>query len=40
MAAEMLGDRQRAVAAFTAALDASGRWYERASNNLQAATAR
>jgi Flp pilus assembly protein TadD len=34
--AEILGDRQRAVAAFTQALDASGSWYERAANNLEA----
>jgi Flp pilus assembly protein TadD len=40
MAAEALGDRQRAIAAFTAALDASGHWYDRAANNLQAASAR
>lgn len=37
MAAQLLGDRKRAVAAFTQALEASGSWYERASNNLQAA---
>ena len=37
LAAEMLGDRQRAVAAFTQALEASGKWYERAANNLAAA---
>jgi Flp pilus assembly protein TadD len=36
VAAEMLGDKQRAVAAFTQALDASPIWYDRASNNLQA----
>jgi tetratricopeptide (TPR) repeat protein len=36
VAAELLGDRQRAVAAFTRALDASPSWYGRASNNLQA----
>ena len=35
VAAELLGDRQRAVAAFTQALDASPTWYGRASNNLQ-----
>ena len=35
VAAELLGDRQRAVAAFTQALDASPMWYGRASNNLQ-----
>ena len=36
VAAEMLGQKQRAVAAFTQALDASPIWYDRASNNLQA----
>jgi Flp pilus assembly protein TadD len=35
VAAELLGDRQRALAAFTQALDASPTWYGRASNNLQ-----
>jgi len=35
IAAELLGDRQRAIAAFTQALEASGSWYERAANNLQ-----
>ena len=35
VAAELLGDRQRAVAAFTQALDASPTWYGRASNNLK-----
>ena len=35
VAAELLGDRKRAVAAFTQALDASPTWYGRASNNLQ-----
>ena len=37
MAAEILGDRQRAVAAFTQALEVRGKWYERAANNLLAA---
>ena len=37
VAAELLGDRKRAVAAFTQALQASGSWYSRASNNLEAA---
>ena len=37
VAAQLLGDRKRAVAAFTQALEASGTWYERAANNLQAA---
>lgn len=36
IAARVLGDRQRAIAAFTQALEASGSWYERAANNLQA----
>lgn len=36
VAAELLGDRQRAIAAFTQALDASPVWYGRASNNLEA----
>jgi tetratricopeptide (TPR) repeat protein len=36
VAAELMGDRQRAVAAFTQALDASPVWYGRASNNLAA----
>jgi tetratricopeptide (TPR) repeat protein len=35
VAAELLGDRKRAVAAFTQALDASPVWYDRASNNLK-----
>jgi Flp pilus assembly protein TadD len=34
--AELLGDKKRAVAAFTQALDASPVWYDRASNNLEA----
>ena len=36
IAAEAMGDRQRAVAAFTQALEASGSWYARAANNLDA----
>lgn len=36
VAAELLGDKQRAIAAFTQALDASPVWYDRASNNLKA----
>ena len=36
VAAEMLGQKKRAVAAFTQALDASPIWYDRASNNLKA----
>lgn len=39
VAAEILGDRRRAIAAFTQALEASGKWYGRAANNLSAATA-
>jgi Tfp pilus assembly protein PilF len=34
VAAELLGQNKRAVAAFTQALEASGTWYERAANNL------
>ena len=37
VAAQLMGDRQRAVAAFTQALETSGTWYARAANNLQAA---
>jgi Flp pilus assembly protein TadD len=37
VAAAILGDKQRAIAAFTQALNASGTWYERAANNLEAA---
>jgi Flp pilus assembly protein TadD len=37
VAALLLGDKQRAVAAFAQALEASGSWYERAANNLKAA---
>jgi Flp pilus assembly protein TadD len=36
VAAELLGDRKRAVAAFTQALDTNPAWYDRASNNLRA----
>jgi Flp pilus assembly protein TadD len=36
VAAEAMGNRQRAVAAFTQALEASGSWYARAANNLEA----
>ncbi len=36
VAAEILGDRSRAVAAFTQALEASSRWYVRAATNLEA----
>lgn len=34
--AELLGDRRRAIANFTRALEASGSWYNRAANNLAA----
>jgi Flp pilus assembly protein TadD len=34
--AALLGDKKRAIAAFTQALDASESWYSRASNNLEA----
>ncbi|HEX6660864.1 MAG TPA: tetratricopeptide repeat protein [Sphingomicrobium sp.] len=37
VAALLLGDKQRAVAAFAQALEASGSWYDRAANNLKAA---
>ena len=40
MAAQLMGNRQRAVAAFTQALEASGSWYARAANNLQTAGGR
>lgn len=36
VAAEAMGDTQRAVAAFTQALEASGSWFARAANNLEA----
>jgi Flp pilus assembly protein TadD len=36
VAAKVLGDRTRAIAAFTQALEVSGSWYTRAANNLQA----
>ena len=39
VAARIMGDQKRAIAAFTQALEASGRWYPRAANNLEAATA-
>ena len=39
VAAQIIGNRTKAVAAFTQALDASDSWYPRAANNLQAATA-
>lgn len=34
VASQIMGNRTRAVAAFTEALEASGSWYERAANNL------
>lgn len=37
VASEILGDRKKAVAAFTEALEVSGSWYARAANNLKAA---
>lgn len=40
MAAELLGDRQRAIAAFSRALETSNQWYARAANNLEAINAR
>ena len=36
VAAEAMGDTRRAVAGFTQALEASGAWYARAANNLEA----
>lgn len=39
MAAQIMGNGTKAVAAFTQALEASGNWYARAANNLEAATA-
>ena len=39
MAARIMGNQAKAIAAFTQALRASGTWYERAANNLEAATA-
>ena len=40
VAAQILGDKKRAIAAFAQALEASGSWYDRAANNLQAANGR
>ena len=40
VAAQILGDRQRAIANFTRALEASGPWYVRAANNLDAVSAK
>ena len=39
VAASIMGDQKRAIAAFTQALEASGHWYMRAANNLESATA-
>lgn len=39
VAARIMGDNKRAIAAFTQALEASDNWYSRAANNLKAATA-
>ena len=39
VAAQAMGNHGKAVAAFTQALRASGTWYARAANNLEAATA-
>jgi Flp pilus assembly protein TadD len=36
VAAAILGDKGRATAAFSQALDVSGTWYVRAANNLEA----
>jgi Flp pilus assembly protein TadD len=36
VAAEAMGNKERAIAAFTQALEASGSWYARAANNLEA----
>lgn len=38
VAAHLLGDRKRAIAAFTQALEASDSWYSLAANNLDAAS--
>lgn len=35
VAAAVLGDKERATAAFTQAIDVSGTWYSRAANNLE-----
>ena len=39
MAARIMGNEPKAIAAFTQALEVSGRWYARAANNLEATTA-
>ena len=40
VAAELNGEKDKAIAAFTQALEASGVWYVRAANNLDAVSAR
>lgn len=40
VAARLLGDNKRAIAAFSQALEASGTWYRRAANNLHALSSR
>ena len=40
VAAALTGDRLRAIAGFTRALEASGTWYARAANNLEALSLR
>ena len=40
VAAQLLGDKARAVAAFSQALEARGNWYDRAANNLKAANSK
>lgn len=40
VAAQLLGDKPRAVAAFSQALEARGVWYDRAANNLKAANSK
>lgn len=40
VAAMLLGDKARATAAFTQALDVSGTWYKRAANNLESVRGR
>jgi Flp pilus assembly protein TadD len=40
VAAAILGDKRRATAAFSKALDVSGTWYVRAANNLEAVRSR
>lgn len=39
VAAQILGERRRAIANFTRALEANGSWYARAANNLDAVSA-